>query len=188
MTETYRELKDQIEELTDRAEVARQAELNRVIMEIRELVRDFGLSPRDIFGTGTSKPRRQLPEVKYRDPETGETWCGKGRPPRWLMGKNRDQFLVTGRVGGQGRASTSNVGKRVDAPSGCSAFDRPGSLRNGVAPGPRELNDSASAFRSASIFESGESSCAHAAFGSDVSSPTSGMEAMVKTLLGHAGS
>ncbi len=37
--------------------------------------------------------------AKYRDPETGETWTGRGRPPRWLAakeaeGRRREEFAV----------------------------------------------------------------------------------------------
>lgn len=34
-------------------------------------------------------------EVRYRDPESGATWSGRGRMPRWLAGKDREQFSVT---------------------------------------------------------------------------------------------
>jgi DNA-binding protein H-NS len=38
-------------------------------------------------------------EAKYRDPATGATWSGRGRPPRWLAaaeaaGKSRSEFAV----------------------------------------------------------------------------------------------
>jgi DNA-binding protein H-NS len=33
---------------------------------------------------------------KYRDPETGATWTGRGREPGWLKGKNRADFAVEG--------------------------------------------------------------------------------------------
>ena len=32
--------------------------------------------------------------AKYLNPETGETWSGRGRAPRWLDGKNREDFAV----------------------------------------------------------------------------------------------
>jgi DNA-binding protein H-NS len=31
---------------------------------------------------------------KYRDPESGNTWSGRGKPPRWIAGQDRDQFLI----------------------------------------------------------------------------------------------
>ena len=32
--------------------------------------------------------------VRYRDPESGSTWCGYGRPPNWIRGKDRERFRV----------------------------------------------------------------------------------------------
>ncbi|WP_175175202.1 H-NS family nucleoid-associated regulatory protein [Achromobacter pestifer] len=32
--------------------------------------------------------------VRYRDAETGNTWCGFGRPPNWIRGKDRERFRV----------------------------------------------------------------------------------------------
>ena len=31
---------------------------------------------------------------KYRDPETGATWSGRGRTPRWMAGKDPAQFTI----------------------------------------------------------------------------------------------
>jgi DNA-binding protein H-NS len=44
----------------------------------------------------TPKPDR---EPKYKNPETGDTWSGMGRPPFWLRdletaGRSRDEFLI----------------------------------------------------------------------------------------------
>lgn len=38
---------------------------------------------------------------KYRDPQTGATWTGRGRTPRWVVdaekrGVKRDKFLIAG--------------------------------------------------------------------------------------------
>ena len=32
--------------------------------------------------------------AKFRDPETGKTWSGRGREPTWIKGKNREEFKV----------------------------------------------------------------------------------------------
>ncbi|MCD0503340.1 H-NS family nucleoid-associated regulatory protein [Bordetella petrii] len=32
--------------------------------------------------------------VRYRDPMTGNTWCGYGRPPNWIRGKDKTRFQV----------------------------------------------------------------------------------------------
>ncbi len=32
--------------------------------------------------------------TKFRDPETGKTWSGRGREPTWIKGKNREEFKI----------------------------------------------------------------------------------------------
>lgn len=94
----YRELKAQADELMKRAEEARQAELETVLQEVRIRVAEYGLTPRQIFGRQGSAARaaRKTAAVapKYRDPNTGATWSGRGREPAWIKGKRRERFLI----------------------------------------------------------------------------------------------
>ena len=32
--------------------------------------------------------------AKFRDPETGKTWSGRGREPVWIKGKDREEFRI----------------------------------------------------------------------------------------------
>lgn len=32
--------------------------------------------------------------AKYRDPETGKEWSGRGRPPKWLQDQDQSKFLI----------------------------------------------------------------------------------------------
>ncbi len=32
--------------------------------------------------------------VRSINPATGETWTGRGKPPKWIQGQNRDSFLI----------------------------------------------------------------------------------------------
>ena len=32
--------------------------------------------------------------LEFFDPETGETWTGRGRAPRWLDGKDKEAFRI----------------------------------------------------------------------------------------------
>jgi len=49
------------------------------------------------------RPRRRYPAVlpKYRNPQTSETWSGRGKRPRWLTaamkaGRKIDEFRING--------------------------------------------------------------------------------------------
>jgi DNA-binding protein H-NS len=61
--------------------------------------------------TGGKKARggpRGAVAPKYRDPETGETWAGRGLKPRWLTaaiksGKSLEAFAITAGKGTRGK-------------------------------------------------------------------------------------
>jgi DNA-binding protein H-NS len=44
------------------------------------------------FGAKTIPIKQAIPP-KYRDPETGKTWSGRGHQPGWMTG-NRDDYLI----------------------------------------------------------------------------------------------
>ncbi|RQR24016.1 H-NS histone family protein [Burkholderia sp. Bp9143] len=94
----YRELKAQADELMRRAEEARLAELETVLQEVRARVAEYELTPRQIFGrqgsAGKAMRRTVTVAPKYRDPNTGATWSGRGREPAWIKGKRRERFLI----------------------------------------------------------------------------------------------
>lgn len=68
---------------------------SRIKAEKYELEKRLAILSRGIDGVGqtsapspiTGKPRRKYPRVlpKYRDPQTYETWSGRGKRPRWLV-------------------------------------------------------------------------------------------------------
>ncbi|WP_213309054.1 H-NS family nucleoid-associated regulatory protein [Paraburkholderia sacchari] len=95
---TYKELKQQMAELEARAAAARAAEFQEVLADIRAKVADYGFTEQDIFGRGRGRPRKPAESgapPRYRDPNTGATWSGRGRAPNWIKNaKDRDRFLI----------------------------------------------------------------------------------------------
>jgi DNA-binding protein H-NS len=82
---------------------------SRILEEKRELEKRLAIlnrgagAIRDTAATPASsgKPRRAYPVVvpRYRNPETSETWSGRGKLPRWLAtamkaGRAMDEFLI----------------------------------------------------------------------------------------------
>lgn len=94
---TYTELKAQLEALQQETEAARIAELQTVIQQVRDVVQQYGITAEDIFGRQRA-PRGKAAKApqppKYRDPKTGATWSGRGKPPAWIAGKKRERFLI----------------------------------------------------------------------------------------------
>lgn len=73
------------------AEARKQAKAD-AIARVRAIVAEFDLSARDVFATrkGAANPG----EPKYCDPVSGKVWTGRGKPPNWIQGKDRSQFLI----------------------------------------------------------------------------------------------
>ncbi|AOK31687.1 DNA-binding protein [Burkholderia singularis] len=93
---TYKELLAQLDDLKQQARTARAAELPEVIVELRRLIDTYGLTQKDLFPPRLGRPRKAdtEPKPRYRDPETGSTWTGRGRAPAWILGRDREQFRI----------------------------------------------------------------------------------------------
>lgn len=95
MSTSYQEIQKQIAELQAKAEEARRAEVAAARAQIHALMREHGLTLADIGG-GAKQPKavRKPVEIKYKNDATGDTWTGRGRAPKWLEGKDKNQYLV----------------------------------------------------------------------------------------------
>ncbi|MFM0356472.1 H-NS histone family protein [Paraburkholderia nemoris] len=57
-----------------------------------------------VVAAGASK---DVAEAIYRDPNSGATWSGRGRPPNWIANaKNRSRFLIAGAAAGVSQPKT----------------------------------------------------------------------------------
>lgn len=100
-------LNARLAELNARIEATRVAEVEAAAMACRQLVEAYGLTAADVGLTkaeyattsgasstpGAKKASAPIP-AKYANPETGETWSGRGRAPGWINGQDRSQFLM----------------------------------------------------------------------------------------------
>jgi DNA-binding protein H-NS len=115
--DTYSALKLKIEKeiakLQKQASTLHAKRRAPIIASIVRSMREYDISPEEITIALNKKPpktavvrkpaapnaaKRAVP-VKYRHPQSGETWTGRGKPPRWLVnaeadGKKRSDFLV----------------------------------------------------------------------------------------------
>mgnify|MGYP003500807030 FL=1 len=92
---TYQDLLKQRDALDAQIAEVRKGEFANAVSQARQLVQEFGLTAQDIFGgTRQSKVKGTTVPAKYRDPSTGATWSGRGKPPLWIAGKDRAQFAI----------------------------------------------------------------------------------------------
>src|SRR5262249_41331608 len=98
---TYSAIKAEIDKLERAAQKALKSERSGVIQRIKDAIAVYGLTAQD-FGlaggrnakkTKTTTARATVGVAKYRDPVTGRTWTGRGKPPNWIVGaKDRSAF------------------------------------------------------------------------------------------------
>ncbi len=98
MSASLKELLQQREALEKAIADARQNEISAAVTQVRELIAEYGLTVQDVFPgragrVAAGKPTSKV-AAKYRDPASGQTWTGRGKAPKWIDGKDRQQFLI----------------------------------------------------------------------------------------------
>ena len=98
------ELDDLIKVATGRKNEELASEKASFLDEVKARAATLGMSLADLVGLGSGKTaggqKAAGPTgVKYRNPKTGETWSGRGRPARWITeleakGQKREKFAV----------------------------------------------------------------------------------------------
>jgi DNA-binding protein H-NS len=101
-------IEKEIEKLKKQAQALQSKKRLPVIRSIIKTMKEYDITTEEIvqaFGKGT-KPRATVKRatrapvpVKYRHPQTGQTWTGRGKAPRWVTeaeaaGQSRTTFLV----------------------------------------------------------------------------------------------
>ena len=112
-----RKLEKEIQRLQKQAAALEQKQRSPIINNIVRSMREYDITLEDLEaalsrrGRATKKRATKAAEKttraqtrapvapKYRDPESGATWSGRGRAPRWITeaeaaGKKRDDFLI----------------------------------------------------------------------------------------------
>lgn len=120
---SYNDLRTQLERLQAQLEEVTAKERANAISEIKAKMQNYGIEASELetarkkrvkaaparartkkkiavaktasaAAKKSHKPATAMQEVRYRDPISGATWSGRGRPPRWLDGKEREKFAV----------------------------------------------------------------------------------------------
>lgn len=71
---------------------------------VRSMI-EYEITPEEIerlYKRQVERAKRGTPSKlppRYKNPETGLTWSGRGRPPKWIVeaegqGRSRDEFLI----------------------------------------------------------------------------------------------
>ncbi|MDA3672498.1 MULTISPECIES: H-NS histone family protein [Burkholderia cepacia complex] len=95
--EHFLDLVRQQRELQNRISATYKSEIKEIVATIARAMLAYGITTDEIVQAMRAeqeiRPRRKhLP--KYIDPASGRTWSGRGPIPKWLVGKNPDDFLL----------------------------------------------------------------------------------------------
>lgn len=97
MTISYQELLKQRAALDLQIQQARERDIADAVAKVRQTVAEFDLTVTDVFPAGrrgrTTAPASKV-APKYRNPATGQTWTGRGKPPKWIQGQDRTPFVI----------------------------------------------------------------------------------------------
>ncbi len=80
----YKALLDQKAALDAQIADALKIEKAGAIEQARALAAQYGLTAADVFPPASTKAAGNVGAPKYRDPATGVTWTGRGKPPLWI--------------------------------------------------------------------------------------------------------
>lgn len=86
---TLEELIQQREALDAMIAQTKEEELSGVLSQVRALITAYGLTQEQVF----AKDRAKVP-AKYRNPETGVTWSGRGIAPAWFDKTRSEDFRI----------------------------------------------------------------------------------------------
>lgn len=89
---TYQELLARKRELDQTIEHMRRTESTAALKTIHELIATFGFTAQQVFPY--QAPEKKKVQAKYYDPESGKSWTGRGKVPKWLEGKDRSVYEV----------------------------------------------------------------------------------------------
>ncbi|PEH40471.1 histone [Burkholderia gladioli] len=94
-TKTYQELLEERNAIDAEIGAVFSAERAAALEKIKALMIEFKIKEADLSARrGPKKGSIGVVPPKYRDPNSGLTWSGRGKPPRWIAGKDRDEFRI----------------------------------------------------------------------------------------------
>jgi DNA-binding protein H-NS len=101
---TLNELLAQKAELEKQIESLGREQRSEAIAQIKALMADHGLTPADLASKTAAPGKKASTQgskvaAKYRDPELGNAWSGRGLKPKWLKaaiegGRKLEDFAV----------------------------------------------------------------------------------------------
>lgn len=154
MSQSYSQIVQEIENLKRKAEAARAKEVAGVVRRMKEAIRVYGITAKDLglnnaaaAARATTKGSQGAGSAQFADDE-GNTWVGRGPRPGWLKealaaGRSLEEFAVdppaTGRRKTAKAVQVGKKGTKKRAPVPAKYRDDAGNTWSGRGSQPRWL-------------------------------------------------
>jgi DNA-binding protein H-NS len=95
----YEEIQAKIADLQAQAARVKAEEKAQAIEAARAMIDSYGITAKDL-GLDKAPKVKTGPKAgnkiaaKYRDPQSGATWSGRGKTPKWINGADRSQYAI----------------------------------------------------------------------------------------------
>ncbi len=95
MSTELQHLQAQLRELNLQQVGDKKDEKQAYLAAVREHVALYGITEDTLLrAAGFAKSLKRRAPAKYYDPSSGKEWSGLGPRPKWLEGKNPDDYLI----------------------------------------------------------------------------------------------
>ncbi|MDN7642359.1 H-NS histone family protein [Burkholderia cenocepacia] len=92
---TIRDLQKQLGQLNLLLAETKKKEKQAALEQISAYVKEYDIAETELLrAAGFIKPKRQKTHAMYYDPNSGNSWTGRGKRPKWLEDKNLDDYLI----------------------------------------------------------------------------------------------
>lgn len=91
---SFKEIQAQIAQLQRQAAEQRDQELTEAMQKIHDLMQEYSITIDDLQSRRKNGAIKKSGIVAFRNAETGTTWSGRGRMPKWLAGQDKERFRV----------------------------------------------------------------------------------------------
>ncbi|MBI0331283.1 H-NS histone family protein [Burkholderia plantarii] len=97
MSNNLNVLEEQLRELDQQIAQAKSEGKQALLANLQEQVQQYGITEDELLraaGFRQAQKVRKAAPAKYYDPSSGHSWSGRGPRPKWLQGKELDDYLI----------------------------------------------------------------------------------------------
>ncbi|WP_317737641.1 H-NS histone family protein [Burkholderia pseudomallei] len=94
--QSIRDLQKQLGQLNLLLAESKKKEKQAALEQISGYVKEYDIAETELLRAAgfVKPPKRQKAPAMYYDPNSGNSWTGRGKRPKWLEDKNLDDYVI----------------------------------------------------------------------------------------------